>query len=71
MPTSGDPDAPPMLKNDIERFGYEDIPIEKVLISTIAAKAQQKFVDPFQYVEDADDEEKEETKAPEEQATDS
>ena len=28
----GSMDEPPMLKNDIERFTYEEIPLEKALI---------------------------------------
>jgi hypothetical protein len=40
-----------MLKNDIERFHTEDIPLNKLLIDTIPAKTRKQFVDPFVYKE--------------------
>ena len=40
IPQSGDPDQPPILKNDIEKFTYEDIALDKVLITTIPAKTK-------------------------------
>lgn len=35
------------MKNDIEKFAYEELNLAQVLIETIAAKKKSEFVDPF------------------------
>ena len=51
-----------ILKNDIEKFAYEELTLEKVLIDSIAAKTKDKFVDPFSTEEE---EKKDEDAVPE------
>lgn len=36
-----------ILKNDLEKFAFEELQLEKQLITTIAAKKKNEFVDPF------------------------
>ena len=36
-----------ILKNDIEKFSFEELTLDSVLIDTIAAKKKNDFVDPF------------------------
>lgn len=52
-----------ILKNDIEKFSFEELTLDAVLIDTIAAKKKSDFVDPFALDEEKKDEA--ETPAPE------
>ena len=49
FPSSADPDATIMLKNDLEQFKTDDLKLEEVLIHTIPAKRKKAFVDPYPY----------------------
>ena len=44
-----------MLKNDLEKFAYEELDIANCLIQEIAAKKKNEFVDPFVYEENKDE----------------
>ena len=43
------------MKNDIEKFAYEELTLANVLIETIAAKKKSEFVDPFGLEEEKKD----------------
>ena len=40
-------EATVMLKNDIDKFPFEELQLDAVCINTIAAKKKSEFVDPF------------------------
>lgn len=42
-----------LLKNDIDKFEFEELDLAQVLIDTIAAKKKNEFVDPFQLEEES------------------
>jgi len=44
---SGEGEHTILLKNDLEKFGYEELELSKYLVTTIAAKKKSDFVDPF------------------------
>ena len=52
MGVTSDQEPQILLKNDIEKFAFEDLKLEAVLIDTIAAKKKCAFVDPFGLEED-------------------
>ena len=47
LANSGEGEQTILLKNDIEKFGYEELDLSKHLVTTIAAKKKSDFVDPF------------------------
>ena len=40
------------MKNDIDKFAFEELDLNKHLITTIAAKKKSDFVDPFSLEEE-------------------
>ena len=52
MNSFGEAEQTILLKNDIEKFGYEELDIANCLITTVPAREKSEFVDPFVYEED-------------------
>ena len=50
-----------LLKNDIEKFEYQELTLDQVLVSSIDARKKSEFVDPFGF----DEENKETVEEPE------
>ena len=41
------------LKNDIERYVFEELPLKRLLVDTIKPKQRPKFIEPFRYEEES------------------
>lgn len=65
LANSGEGDQTIVLKNDIEKFGYEELDLSKHLVTTIAAKKKSDFVDPFAVDEEDKSAAQDETPPPE------